>query len=123
MLFLDGNGLGSAGLIALAPRLRARPQLKKLYLVCNGIGDDGLAALVAPGEGVLPSLEELWLHDNQVGDVGASALASAIRGGVMPALIRLSPPWASDVLDGNPASPAAKAALASALADLARRRR
>ena len=49
---------GSQGwLIALAQGLRARPQLQTLWLSDNYIGDDGVAALVAPGEAVLPSLK------------------------------------------------------------------
>ena len=58
------------------PALRARPRLKQLILFSNGIGDDGVAALVAPGEGVLPSLEELDLEWNQVTDAGCAALVA-----------------------------------------------
>ena len=77
-MYLNNNGLGSAGLIALAPGLRALPQLKKLGLVNNRIDDDGVAALVEPGEGVLPSLEELWLDSNQVTEAGCAALVAAL---------------------------------------------
>ena len=107
VLDLTDNGYGSAGLIALAPGLRARPQLKELSLRHDGIGDDGVAALVAPGEGVLPSLEVLHLYDNQVTDAGCSALVAALSSGAMPSLKSLD-------LDNNPASAAAQRAVYAA---------
>ena len=107
-LGLGNNGLGCAGLIALAPGLRAHPQLKKLYFFFNGIGDDGVAALVAPGEGVLPSLETLDLERNQVTDAGCAALVAARSSGAMSSLKIIE-------LESNPASAAARAALGTAL--------
>ena len=109
MLYLGRNGLGSAGLIALAPGLRARPQLRTLDLRSNGIGDDGVAALVAPGEGVLPALDELVLFNNQVSDAGCSALAALLSSGALPSLKDID-------LDDTPASGAAQEAVLTALA-------
>ena len=109
-LHLHGNDLSSAGLIALAPGLRARPQLKFLGFRCNGIGDDGVAALVAPGEGVLPSLEELHLTTNQVTDAGCSALVAALSSGAVPSLKKI-------FLSDYPSTGAARAAVRAALAN------
>ena len=85
------QGQRPAGLIALAPALRALPLLEGLYLrdnsIDNSIGDDGVAALVAPGEGVLPSLERLDLEGNwDITDAGCASIVSAIQRGVLPAL-------------------------------------
>ena len=88
---LKGLGLGSAtfgdaGLAALAPALRRRPALEQLYL-CGSplddegspLGDEGLAALVAPPPpagtppppaGGLKKLEVLDLDGTQVTDAG-----------------------------------------------------
>ena len=78
----------------------------------SGIGDKGVATLVAPGAGAFKSLHELNLDDNQITDAGCAALASALDNGQMPALERLS---LSTVLPGNPASPHAQGAVQQAL--------
>ena len=109
VLWLDRTGLGSAGLIALAPGLRARPQLKFLGLVFNDIDDDGVAALVAPGEAVLQSLVTLGLSGNQITDAGCAALVAALSSGALPSLKNIN-------LDDNPASFDARAAIDEALA-------
>eukprot|EP00966_Prymnesium_polylepis_P114958 2656782-Prymnesium_polylepis.1 len=83
-LNLAVNAIGSAGPIALAPALRARPQLERIEFNMNGIGDDGVAAFLAPGEGVLQSLEVLDLHNNQVTDTGCLALVAALSSGTVP---------------------------------------
>ena len=73
--------------------LCARP-LKALGLRDNDIGDDGVAALVAP---VLPSLEILDLACNQIGDAGCASLVAALSLGSMPSLTSID-------LERNPAS-------------------
>ena len=55
-----------------------------------------MAALVAPGEGVLPSLEELNLSENQVCDTGT--LVGMLSSGVTPLLKCI-------YVSGNPSTP------------------
>ena len=76
---LDGNGIGDAGLMALAPALRNKlPWLETLSLNDNQIGDQGISSLVDPplevvdGVLVLPAgdlsnLKWLDLSRNHVG--------------------------------------------------------
>ena len=47
-LGLNNAAIGDAGLVALAPALRRRPALEYLTLHGNPLGDEGLAALLAP---------------------------------------------------------------------------
>ena len=105
-------------LVALAPALRRRPALDRLFLFGNPFGDEGLAALVAPPPpagtpplpaGGLKKLKELCLSYTQITDAGCAALAAALDSGALPALVRLD-------LDGIPASAAAKDAVSEALA-------
>merc|ERR1740139_239505 len=117
-LMLHDATIGDAGLVALAPALRRRPALEKLYLSYNPLGDEGLAALVAlppltgappPTTGVLPKLKVLDLIRTQLSDAGCAALAAALDSGALPALKAL-------FLDAVPASAAATAAVQEALA-------
>ena len=108
-LTLCKAAIGDAGLVALAPALRRVPALEHLNLWGNPFGDEGLAALVAPPAGAPPTttaelaeLRDLYLNRAQITDAGCAALASALDGGALPALDRLS-------LEGTPASAAAKA--------------
>ena len=107
-----------AGLVALAPALRRQPALEELYLCFNPFGDEGLAALVAPPPpagtppppaGGLKKLKLLDLDRTQITDAGCAALAAALDSGVLPALETL-------ILNGIPASAAAKDAVRKALA-------
>ena len=120
ILMVNNAAIGDAGLVALAPALRRRPALEYLNLACNLFGDEGLAALVAPpppaagappSTGGLAKLKMLILSGTQVTDAGCAALAAALDSGALPALPRL-------LLDGIPASAAAKAAVGEARARL-----
>ena len=93
---------------ALAPALRQLP-LEKLFLDENQIGDQGLAALLAPPTaGVLASLGFLSIGRNQITDEGCAALAAALSG-ALPALNMLA-------LHGNPANEQPRAAVQAVLA-------
>ena len=86
-LALNNTAIGDAGLVTLAPALRQRPALERFSLIGNPLGDEGLAALVAPppqadapshSTGVLTKLRELDLRNTQITDAGCSTLASAL---------------------------------------------
>ena len=104
---LDGNGIGDAGLMALAPALRNKlPRLQKLSLKNNKIGDQGISSLVNPplrvvdgalmlpaGDlpaGDLSNLKWLDLSRNHIPDAGCRTLVTAIESNEMPALLQLS---------------------------------
>ena len=110
------TAISDAGLVALAPALRRRPALEYLNLNRNSLGDEGLAALVAPPPpagapttttGGLKQLKWLNLELTQITDAGCATLAAALDSGALPALEQL-------VLDDIPASAAAKAAVREA---------
>ena len=115
-LVLTNVGITDAGLVALAPALRRLPALEHLKLNYNPLGDEGLAALVAPPTragappptGVLTKLKKLNLYDTQIADAGCAALAAALDNGTLPALVVAN-------LEGPPASGAARASVAGAL--------
>ena len=119
-LSLSTAAIGDAGLVALAPALRRLPALEGLDFFNNPLGDEGLAALVAPPPpagapppttGGLAQLTELYLDYTQVTDAGFATLAAALNSGALPALEKLA-------LQGIPASAAAKAAVYAARANL-----
>ena len=94
-LYLHSTALGDAGLVALAPALRRLPALEELGLGRNPLGDEGLAALVAPPPpagapppptGGLTKLKWLDLSDTQIADAGCAALTAALDSGALPAL-------------------------------------
>ena len=116
ILSLINTAIGDAGLVALAPALRRLPMLEEFDCQGNLLGDEGLAALVAPPPPagapptpteVLTKLKLLDLKNTQVTDAGCAALAAALDGGALPALKEL-------FLYGIPASAAAKAAVGRA---------
>ena len=110
-LVLRGTCIGDAGLVALAPALRRRPALEGLYLNVNPLGDEGLAALVAPPPppagapppptGGLKKLKLLHLDSTHITDAGCATLAAALDSGTLPALKSL-------YLGGTQASATAK---------------
>ena len=116
-LSLTECAIGDAALAALAPALRRRPALKVLYILDTPIGDEGLAALVAPPPpaagtppaGGLVKLEELYLYEPQISDAGCATLVAAIDSGTLPTLEDLD-------LDGTPARAAAIEAVSEAMA-------
>ena len=113
-LCLASTAIGDAGLVALAPALRRRPALEHLWLSGNRLGEEGLAALVAPPPpppptgalppptGVLTKLRALNLERTMTTDAGCATLVAALDSGALPALKHL-------LLRGIPASAAAKA--------------
>ena len=122
-LFLDSAAIGDPGLVALAPALRRLPALEALGLSRNLLGDEGLAALVAPPPtagapppttAVLAKLKLLFLNQTQITDVGCAALAAAFDRGVLPELKTI-------LLIGIPASAAARATVDEALKSRATR--
>ena len=124
-LALDNAAIGDAALVALAPALRRLPALEVLGIADNPLGDKGLAALVAPPPpagapppttGGLTKLKQLDLRFTQITDPGCAALAAALDSGALPALKELY------MVDGIPASAAAKAAVYAARANLIGRR-
>ena len=78
-LTLNYAAIGDAGLVALAPALRRLPALETLYLIGNSLGDEGLAALLAPPPpaGVLTKLNALYLSRTQITDAGCATLAES----------------------------------------------
>eukprot|EP00964_Phaeocystis_antarctica_P140397 scaffold105264_cov63-Phaeocystis_antarctica.AAC.2 len=122
--FLDlcNAAIGDAGLVALAPALWRLPALESLYLYGNPLGDEGLAALVAPPPspagapppptGVLTKLKELLLEYTQINDAGCAALAAALDSGALPALKDL---YLADIPASNAAIDAVYEARASLL--------
>ena len=95
-----------------------RPTLEVLYLCFSPLGDEGLAALVAPPPpagtpplpaGGLKKLRDLYLSYTKITDAGCAALVAALDSGALPALEVLK-------LDEIPASAAAKDAVSAALA-------
>ena len=95
-LDLKDAAVGDAGLAALAPALRRRPALEQLCLSYNPLGDEGLAALVAPPPppagtppppaGGLKKLKELYLERTRVTAAGCATLIAALDSGALPAL-------------------------------------
>ena len=115
-LILTNAGIGDAGLVALSPALRRQPALELLYLVGSPLGDEGLAALVAPlpagaqPAGVLTKLKFLNLGGTQVTDAGCATLVAALHSGALPALEAL---FLSDTSATNAATAAVREALAT----------
>ena len=119
ILALRNAAISDAALAALAPALRRRPALEQLWLDGNPLGDEGLAALVAPPPppagtppppaGGLKKLVTLNLDGIQISDAGCATLVAALDSGALPALEVLH-------LEGIPASAAAQEAALAALA-------
>ena len=79
-------------MVALAVPLRKLPDLTHLYLDGNLIAEEGLAALLAPGECVLPKLHTFNFQsdDNHLNDAGCATLVTALDSGVMPLIDELT---------------------------------
>ena len=118
ILILCDAAIGNAGLVALAPALRRLPALEHLDLEGNPLGDEGLAAFVAPPPpaGALPppagglkKLKVLYLDYTQITDAGCAAIVAALDSGALPALVTLN-------LDNTQTSAAALDGVREALA-------
>ena len=120
-LVLDSTDIGDAGLVALAPALRRLPALEIIHICNCSLGDEGVAALVAPPPPVsapkegLTKLKMLFLRNMPVSDAGCAALTAALNLGALSAL-----KWID--LDGIPANTAAQATVREALARSVERR-
>jgi len=95
------NSLGNQGVVALAAPLRSLAALEHLYLVNCGIGDEGVASLVANlGKDDFKALKMLFLDTNAITDAGCATLArvrDAPNTNALPRLATLS-------LSANPAT-------------------
>ena len=88
-LELASCNLTDSAAVALAEAAAAfAPQLRRLVLSSNPIGDAGCGALAA-ALASLPQLAVLQLGDTEVGDAGAAALAAALDSDHAPALMQL----------------------------------
>jgi Leucine Rich repeat len=74
---LNGNGIGSAGAVALADMLQMNASLRELGLGRNNVGNEGAAA-IAEVLRFNETLERLNLGCNSIGDVGAMAIFKAL---------------------------------------------
>ena len=67
------------------------PALKTLNLVCCGMGDEGVASLVANlGKDDFKKLERLYLEGNKITDAGCARLVSTLDAVGMPKLQDIS---------------------------------
>ena len=90
-LHLDRNPLGNQGVAALAAPLHKLPALKKLYLSYCQIGDEGVASLVGDlGKDGFKALTTIFLEGNNITDAGFATLVSAIDGGRMPDIEKIT---------------------------------
>ena len=81
------EGLGNQGLAALAAPLRKLPKLTYLDVEDCGIGDEGVASLVADlGKDDFKQLMTVCLDGNKITDAGCATLVAAIQAGAMPEL-------------------------------------
>ena len=104
------NPIGNQGLAALAATVRKLPALESLHLGYCGIGDKGVASLVANlGKDDFKALAALILIECKVGDVGAAKIVAALDAGGLPMLRTCH-------LMQSPASAAALQAVQDALA-------
>ena len=89
-LSLRANPIGKRGAAALCSPLRSLPALKRLNLRGCGLGDEGVASLVASiGKDDFQSLTWLDLKDNTLTQKGCAPLVSAIESGAMPKVLIL----------------------------------
>ena len=94
-LELAGCGLTDRAAKTIAATAAASaPQLRRLILGSNPIGDSGCAALAA-ALASLPQLAVLQLGDTEVGDAGAASLAAALDAQHAEALLQL---WLASTL-------------------------
>ena len=84
-LKLGRNMIGDQGLVALAPALRRLSALKEIHLYSNGIGDEGVEALLANlGPNELEQLHTLNLKNNLIMDAVCATLIAALDGRALP---------------------------------------
>ena len=85
-LSLISDPIGSQGAASLPAPLRKLP-LESLVLSRCGIGDEGVASLVANlGKDDFKALTALYLYSNALTDAGCATLIAAMKSGAMPSL-------------------------------------
>jgi hypothetical protein len=99
-LDLSDKSITAEGCRTIAPALRTMPNLKKLWLNRNNIGDEGLAVLsnVVPA---IPMLYSLGLYGNKIGNVGCQCLLELIENDSLQSLtclhLRFNPNISSEL--------------------------
>ena len=93
-LNLCGKSITAEGCRTIAPALRTMPNLDRLFLHNNNIGDEGLAVLSNVVDAI-PMLDYLRLSDNKIGNVGCQCLLELIENDSLQSLTEL-------YLNGNP---------------------
>ena len=66
--------------VELAQALKQNPNLKRVILYGNEIGNKGAVALAELMVEKKDTLEGMWLYTNKIGEVGALAIADAMKG-------------------------------------------
>ena len=88
-LCINDNHIGNQGIAALVAPLRKLPALKTLNLTNCEIGDEGVASLVDNlDKNEFKRLERIWLKDNLVTDAGCGMVVTAVRNGALPMIVR-----------------------------------
>ena len=108
-LLLNYNPIGNQGVAVLAAPLRKQPALKTLILMDCKIGDEAVASLVDNlGKDDFKQLRQLNLGSSEMTDKGCAMLVDAIKAGYFPSVNFVYP-------DGDFVSDEAEAALNAAL--------
>lgn len=78
LLNLGGCNMGDAEVSTLVSGLETNPNLSKLYLCSNSIGNLGASALATVLRKAACPIERLWLGNNKIQDSGVNIIAEAV---------------------------------------------